>query len=301
MRKFLFSGVALAALAGQAFAADLPSSKDAATYVAPAPIFSWTGFYAGVNVGPVWGDSKINVVSTPVSANPNHGNVLSSAALAGSASGGQTFGGLVGGGQVGYNYQMGSIVLGLEADIMGLTGNRTTMFYTASVAGGGSPPVNSAFTATSQVDWLGTVRGRLGYTVTPTLLLYATGGLAYGGVNSNFVMMQNHTGTGGGGGGGLISGASYGSASDTRVGWTVGGGMEYAFVPNWTLRVEYLYFDLGDGSYAPGNLVGLRPNGVPRYTIASSVRTSANGNIVRVGLNYKFGGPIEIAPVVAKY
>jgi outer membrane immunogenic protein len=300
MLKFLFSGVALAALAGQALAGDLPSSKDAPAYVPPPPVFTWTGFYAGVNAGPVWGDSKIDVVSTPVSANPNRGDVLSSAVLAGTASGGQQFGGLAGGGQVGYNYQMGSIVVGLEADIMGLTGNSTTMVYTASVAGGGS--VNSALTATSQVDWLGTVRGRLGYTVTPTLLLYATGGLAYGGVNSSFVMMQNHTGTGGGGGGGgLISGASYGSASDTRVGWTVGGGLEYAFVPNWTLRVEYLYFDLGDGGYAPGNLVGLRPSGVPRYTIASSVRTSANGNIIRVGLNYMFGGPVDIAPVVAKY
>jgi outer membrane immunogenic protein len=299
MRKFLLSGVAFAALAGQTLAADLPSTKGAAVYVAP-PAFSWTGFYVGVNAGYAWGDPGIAVVSAPVWVNTyNFGNpgIVNTAAMLGTAAGGGVQGGFIGGGQVGYNYQMGSVVLGLEADIMGLAGDKATLLYAASApAGGYGPNVDSYLSASNQVDWLGTVRARIGYTIAPTLLAYVTGGFAYGGVTSRFTMTQNHIG-----GPGLTTGMSYGSTSSDRGGWTVGGGAEWAFAPNWTLRAEYLYFDLGDGSYAPSELTSAFASGLRRYIIASSVTTAATGNIVRAGLNYKFGGPDYAVPVVAKY
>jgi outer membrane immunogenic protein len=134
----------------------------------------------------------------------------------------------------------------------------------------------------------------VGVTPTANLMIYSTGGLAYGGVRSN--SQTNFGGTDAN----LIPGATSGSFSDTRFGWTVGGGFEWMFASNWTAKLEYLYYDLGSVSYPTGatvvdpSLAGTLPGA--QETVATRTSTRFEGNIVRVGLNYKFGGP-----VVAKY
>ena len=124
---------------------------------------------------------------------------------------------------------------------------------------------------TQQIDWFGTVRGRAGVLVSPTVLLYATGGLAYGAVNTSEVI-------------GILPGFS---STTTNVGWTVGAGIEGVISGNWTAKLEYLYVDLGTVSGTFSALGG---------TINSSYSSHITDNVLRVGVNYKFGGP-----VVARY
>ena len=149
------------------------------------------------------------------------------------------------GGQAGYNYQVGNFVYGLETDIN----------YE-----GPSP----------QLDYFGTLRGRLGYTPADRLLLYVTGGLAYGYVSSSTtVHFEDRT-------------SFSGSSSGMQVGWTVGFGGEYALTNNWSVKLEYLYVDLGSMSYNfhSGAL------GTPLPVVTTTVNTAQN--VIRVGLNYKF-------------
>jgi len=313
MRKN-FTAIAAAALAlgvGSAVAADLPSRK-APAYLPPPPP-PWTGFYAGLNAGGTFGaDDGVTVGNGALYATPFPAPALAqSSALAASAAG--TFGplstnngGFIGGGQVGYNYQLGSaglnaFLVGIEADIQGIAGSNS------SVSAFGAAPmplvgpgfnVFSATQATRQLDYLGTVRGRLGFLVTQTLLLYGTGGLAYGGVSSSTSVLQGFSAFTG------PTGQAWGAAgsySDTRVGWTAGGGVEWMFMPNWSAKVEYLYCDLGTVSYSSG-VTGsfLTGTGAPLFLNGVTTSTRFNGHIVRVGVNYHFnlGAP---APVLAKY
>ena len=118
-------------------------------------------------------------------------------------------------------------------------------------------PIITNIYASSEVDWLGTVRGRMGFLATPAMLIYGTGGLAYGSVSSDFVMTQSHAVSN-------TFGSLAASLSDTRAGWTVGAGFEWLFAPNWTARVEYLYYDLGDVTYNAGVLNGAFSNGFVR-------------------------------------
>ena len=141
------------------------------------------------------------------------------------------------------------------------------------------------------------MRGRLGWLFTPTLLVYGTGGLAYGGVNTSFSIAQFTSNVL------LRPGFGAGSFADTRVGWTAGGGIEWMFWPNWSAKVEYLYYDLGTVSYS-GLVAPLLQGGAagaPNPLFANFYQTRArfDGNIVRAGVNYHFnwGAP----PVVAKY
>lgn len=289
------TAVALALTAGSALAADLPSLKGPPVYVAPAPVFSWTGFYGGVNVGYGWSDSQ-NVYGSADKvffANPIPGIAAAAVAPAfvfGTVPWGyqhNDVSGVLGGGQIGYNYQFAGtgFVVGLEADIQAadLTGS------SAGLAGFTDPFLNphAAYTTTRQtVDWFGTVRGRLGYSVTPTLLVYGTGGFAYGGGSTRFSYVDS------------LGFSAFHSESDTRTGWTAGGGVEWAFLPNWSAKVEYLYVDLGR---SPGfwlnqlNAAGATPLSVRQDGLENRFHT------VKVGLNYHvnlFGAP---APVVAKY
>ena len=149
--------------------------------------------------------------------------------------------------------------------------------------------------ASKSLDYFGTVRGRLGFLATPTLLVYGSAGLAYGGAQASTLIGQ------------AITGApavpnlysAFGSVSNTRVGWTAGGGVEWLFLPNWSVKVEYLYYDLGSVTYGLSPLANFTTGGT-LFTLGAPVsRTHFNGNIVRVGVNYHFnwGAP----PVVAKY
>jgi len=206
--------------------------------------------------------------------------------------------GFIGGGQIGYNWQFGnSFLVGVEADIQGVAGSNSAANIGAAVGVPGFPnTVVQAATVRKSLDYLGTVRGRLGFLFTPTLLVYGTGGLAYGGVTGNTAIAQF-----------LVPPAAVtpawfgaGAYSNTRVGWTAGGGLEWMFAPNWSAKVEYLYYDLGNVNYAVSPLVTGAAAATPFTINAVQSRTRYDGHIVRAGLNYHFnwGAP---APVYAKY
>jgi outer membrane immunogenic protein len=299
LKRVLFAAVSVSAMlgVGAASAADM-APRIYSKAVAPAPVTSWTGFYAGLNAGGAFGDGSFATTGTPVSFNP--AGLLAGAPATMNAlaavltsnargSGGQ----FIGGGQLGYNYQFASLyVLGFETDIQALAGSGGTSsaVTTSSFAPFGFPANNYGATAsfTQRLDYLGTVRGRIGYLATPSLLAYATGGLAYGGANvgSSFSIQETFPGA-------FLTitppifGAA--SASKTAVGWTVGGGLEWMFGPKWSAKLEYLYYDLGSVTAAVpltqninnGNLIN-----TPWATALAQTSAHFNGSIVRVGVNY---------------
>jgi outer membrane immunogenic protein len=299
MNRFLFSvsAFALALSAGPVVAADLPYRKaPPPTYYAPAPVANWTGFYVGLNAGGTFGGSNNVNVSTGV-----FGPGVDAAALGaiGSGVGNNNYGGFIGGGQIGYNHQFSpAIVAGLEADIQGLAGGGGTSSFSVASPGALNPThtFGGTVSASQSLDYLGTVRGRIGYLFTPSLLIYATGGLAYGGANLNSSFSATESTAAGAFVGSAFGGAN---ASNTQVGWTVGGGLEWMFAHNWSAKLEYLYYDLGTVSLnSPVQYV----NAVTGSTGLGASQTSAqfNGHIVRAGVNYHFNWAAP-APVMAKY
>ena len=233
------------------------------------PIFTWTGFYVGVNAGIAWADSNNNAIFVPAGTG---GIFLTNVFVPGV--GGNNDAVFTGGGQIGYNWQgAGGWVFGIEADLQwaDLTqSNRNLGFGIVGV------PAGFTFAATNTgVEWFGTVRGRIGYAWDRTLL-YATGGFAFGG---------------GGGGSNFCGGVVFdcGGGGDTRTGWTLGGGLEYAFTNNWTVKIEGLYVSL-DGGGSNNGLLGF-VNGAPVFLPPGFVTNAVTDNtfgVVRVGLNYKF-------------
>jgi len=225
MKKILLAGVAAAGLIASgaaAFAAALPSRNVAPVAPAPVlPIFTWTGFYAGVNAGYGWGEFS----KAPGFDDPD---------------------GFVGGAQIGYNYQIGQFVVGLETDIQysDLSGKTRPVTFADGNVGVGR----------GEVEYFGTVRGRIGAAF-DRALIYVTGGLAYG--ETKFRGLDT------------TAGLSF-SKSKTTAGWTIGGGLEYAFTDNITAKAEYLYVDLGDNRYYGAN------------------KAETKFSVVRAGLNYKF-------------
>jgi len=293
MKKALLAvtAIALALSAGSALGADLPSRKGPVE-VSPPPPPLWTGFYAGLNVGGTFGGGG-DISVTHLDARPDP---AASAALSGLAN--TDFAAFIGGGQVGYNYQFSPrFVAGIEADIQGTVGNGGSPSF-SSVARGALNPANTYSGngyASQSFDYLGTVRARVGFLLTPTLLAYGTGGLAYGWTNLSHTVFGTVTN-----GSGALTGVSYGSvnASQTQTGWTAGGGLEWAFAPDWSAKLEYLYYDLG--SYN----ISAQTQGVTLKTGASAngvslVNGQFYGHIVRVGLNYHFNFDPS-APIVAK-
>ncbi len=274
MKKFLLATVALSALAAApAVAADLaarPSTK--APALIPAPIYNWTGFYIGANAG--YGFSDRDTITTTGQVLANVNNVIGGA-RPGSVNLNRD--GFVGGGQIGYNWQTSpNFVFGLEADIQYTDFNRSVAVATFPL-GGNVASLNNTFS--SRMEYFGTVRGRLGYTWGATML-YATGGLAYGEVRNtaNFFGPTGNL-------------QFSGSNSDIRTGYTVGGGIEHMFTPNWSVKAEYLYYDLGSNLINVNVIPGSGGGGT-----GYDSRFRNDGHIVRAGLNYKFGGPI-----VARY
>jgi outer membrane immunogenic protein len=302
MKKFALAVSVLAISAVSASAADMAPAPlyTKAPTIEVAPACVWCGWYVGGNVGYA-GSESTSVNSSAVVTNPG---VLGFPGFPPVAAAGLTTGvpvgsqkGIIGGGQFGYNFQSGRFVAGFEADIQGLSGRATGTSVgpvPVPIIGGNA---NSTLTATNSVNWLGTVRGRIGIAVVPNFLIYGTGGLAYGGVNSSTGINQALSGELEGEFG---SATTSGNLSETRVGWTVGAGGEWMFTSNWSAKLEYLHYDLGSANYGtPVNNFStgvLFPVGTPLYTLGQSSSTNFRGDIVRVGLNYKFGGP-----VVAQY
>jgi outer membrane immunogenic protein len=274
--KFIL-GVAVAAfaLAGvtAASAADLPvrTYTKAPVYVDPG--FNWSGFYLGGNVGYSWGRSRntetISQLATGVGL------------ATGTAS--NDVNGAIGGGQFGYNWQMSNWLFGLETDIQGSGERGSSIFNCVACADNGSTITT---TLTQKLDWFGTARARAGILATPTLLLYGTGGFAYGEVKTGGSITASNPS-------GAVVNTTFPGTSSTRAGWTAGAGVEGRIAGNWTWKLEYLYMDLGTvsaGPIATGITVPRRVEGGASYS------SHFTDNIVRVGVNYLFNGP-----VVAKY
>jgi outer membrane immunogenic protein len=268
-------GIAALAAASGALADGMPrygSVKDA-PYVAP---FSWTGFYLGVNAGAAWVQSDVTLTSNPVFFGPGGvGGPDGPASLDrdGSARFRDTV--FTGGGQIGANWQMGTLVLGIEADL-------NAVRFSASADSGvrPTPPLSPGlgtyrFIESVDSDWLATARARLGYAMDRTLI-YVTGGAAW----AKFDFTQQSGPFSGCGGGPLCTVTS--SASGTKTGWAVGGGFEYAFTNNWTLKGEYLHADLGSVSFADNLAAG----GFPAASFTH--KADLTMDLARVGINYKF-------------
>jgi outer membrane immunogenic protein len=290
--KILSVIVVLGTLAGSsaASAADLPArtySKSPA--VVAEPVYGWTGFYIGANGGYGWKDPTVTYT-------PNDPDALLGTC---SGVGGATCvppasfnvqGGLAGG-QLGYNWQLNpNWLVGVETDFdwARINGSGASSFLLGSYGAG-------VFTATETVRSFGTLRGRIGFIPVAPLLIYGTGGLAYGNVSTSAVMPGSNVGTGVN----ISSGFSYvcglgtgiancfnGASSETKVGWTVGAGGEYKILNNLSLKAEYLYVNLGRAAI---NTTATFATGGTLPASFTANFGSVNFNVVRVGLNYMFG------------
>jgi outer membrane immunogenic protein len=292
MKRILGGMVVAAALSGSAFAADLPSRTYVKAPAMAAPAYNWSGWYGGLNAGWVGGAGSVSNDASIVSTSTAPENAQAMALGATNRTG--TSSGFIGGGQFGYNYQFSHLyVAGFEADIQGLTGARKRSSSVTPLldADENIASVVTNSTTTRDVSYLGTLRARVGVLVVPSFLLYATGGLAYGGVKSDTTIAQSVTNTDAPPPSTLTSG----SFSGTRVGYTVGAGGEWMFSSNWSAKLEYLYYDLGSATYATGGLANeVGPTsllGGGTAAVATSSKVRFNDNIVRVGVNYHFGGP----------
>jgi len=268
MSRLLAVAVAVAAFVwgGSAQAADMPvkAPPRMAAPVVTIP-FSWTGFYIGLNAGGslgTWGASSNAQIFEPDSFS-------SSPRLLGA----------VGGGQAGFNWQFDPWVVGIEADIQATSERKTQAFTLVSPD---DFACDQAFPSCDYLNrwkfpWFGTVRGRLGF-ASDRWLFYATGGFAYGEARYDLA----------------LTGPVFGLVvhdSTRKSGWTAGGGVEAAISSLWSVKLEYLYVDLGTRSISAEN-----PFATPE-TIVSSYHI--RDHILRLGVNLRFGA--VSSPVVAKY
>jgi outer membrane immunogenic protein len=230
--------------------------------VAAVPLFTWSGFYAGVNAGYGFGHNDLSVRSDA----PNFFDDALDVAGFGRS---KREGSFTGGAQVGYNYQMGSIVVGAETDFNYFNVND---HYVTDVAYVDGDAVTETLTGGHKVQWLGTLRPRLGFTPAERLLVYATGGLAYGSVKtrSSYVVTEN----------GADVGSFAASRSNVRWGWTIGAGAEYAVTNNLSLKAEYLYVDF-DSKH-------LTATDADNPGLSYNVKDETRFQILRAGLNYRF-------------
>jgi outer membrane immunogenic protein len=263
---FAFGALATAAFAGT----EMYRGKESKA-VAPAPApecdFNWTGFYVGGNGGYAWGNGDTDFDPLP---DPTTFALLRPTTLNPDPSG------FIGGGQVGYNWQWNKwLVLGLETDFQG-TDIEGHEIDSPIIENNGTAHVPPGFLASHErLQWFGTGRGRIGFVPVCRLMIYATGGVAYGNVdysaNTNF------------GKGGFSTYPT--NFTETKAGWTVGGGLEYAISNHWSVRAEYLYYDLGDEDRTANQLTAGVPQGPPFFV---HYNFDTTGNIVRGGLNFKF-------------
>jgi outer membrane immunogenic protein len=269
MKKFALIALATVALVAPAMAADL-SPAPRPVYKAPPPpppIWSWTGFYIGSNFG--WIGSTDNTITNTGtdSGSLGLGSLLAGGAIPGSV--GISHSNFLGGGQIGYNWQWTpNWVVGLETDFDGIASSSSTVI-SAFPGNATFPPAQTGFA--TALDTLGTVRGRVGYLAAPEWLLYATGGLAYGETKLRTAFACAAC---------VPSVANAPLTDNWQVGWTAGAGVEWRFAPQWSVKAEYLYVDLGSIS----NTVHFN------YGPSSSLTSSFNerDNIVRAGISYKF-------------
>lgn len=246
--------------AGTALAADLPARMaPPAPYVAPLPIFTWTGAYFGINAGAAF-DNREKFTTA------NNSTLIGGANFSDN--------GFTAGGQIGYNYEFGAgpgggVVVGFEADAEYMDTDKSINVL--------NPAGNTSYR--SGLNFLGTARGRIGYAFNQ-FLLYGTGGFAYGNVHSRLVSYGPDG----------VTVNTVGSSSGFNTGYTYGGGIEYALPTSSflnffhssavTLKAEYLRYSLDSSN--------LRDGGVGTVVLPAGIKVKNDGNIARIGLNYKF-------------
>ncbi|HUE62485.1 MAG TPA: outer membrane protein [Chthoniobacterales bacterium] len=252
------AALALTALAGPE---PLSSGKEM-KQVAPAPPecdYTWTGFYIGARAGYGWDAGEIHAEGLPPAGftiDPGHDDLNAD--------------GFVGGGELGFNWQLGKwFVLGAEGDFSGsdMSGTATTGQNVPQTA------FNPAILRASQdINWIGTVRGRVGFVPWCRMLIYGTGGFAFADVDDAAILDFRPSG-----------GTAFypTSRSDTQSGWTAGGGLEFAISHHWSIKAEYLYFDLGDRSRT-----ALEQGAVGPFSV--HYKWDTQFHMVSGGLNFKF-------------
>jgi len=213
--------------------------------VAPVVIYDWTGFYIGVAGGGSLGGSN--------HVNPSGINFTQEGYV--------VKGGLIGG-TLGYNWQVASFVFGFEGDASWVGE------YGSHIDDGISPNADNTLRSFTRENWLATVRGRAGYAV-DNLLFYVTGGYSAAGVEAGIKD--------------LATAATIVSATSTRSGWTGGGGIEWGFAPNWSIKWEWLFVKFQDKGFITALDDGPRS------------KVTLDDNVVRFGINYRFGGPAVVA------
>lgn len=302
MKSFKVAASAILLSSASALAADLPSIKSA-PIASSTPI--WTGFYAGLNAGGAWQNTNVvNTTNWNVQPGNQISDIASAALLSGSILQSGSLG-FIGGGQIGYNWARNfydvNLVLGIEADIQGAAGADN---YGSRFTAG---PIGSlkrgrfyldAFDTTLQntnstLNYLGTFRGRVGFEILPNLLAYGTAGLAYGGISSDIraasieTFSTNITGFPRGPVD-LVYG--YKSNYNFKTGWTAGGGMEWAVLPKWSIKGEYLYYDMGNvaGTLNTLELPLISAVSSGGFQSLTNYSSRYSGNIIRLGVNYHF-------------
>jgi outer membrane immunogenic protein len=252
---------AAATLAGTAFAAEPAPAPPP-----PVPIFTWTGLYLGGQIGYAWGsDNFFYGAFDPLTGLAFNPSVFSSPS------------GVIGGAHVGFNYQIdkpgGGFVLGIEGSVDGISLSNTVAAGFAAFGG-------SSVSASTNADVQGSIRGRFGIAgiASDRLLAFATGGVAFGGFNTRFTTSGNN------GGNPFFASNSF---SNTRVGWTAGGGIDYAVTNNWSVFAEYRYTSFG--TVANTQLATAAFTTVPVLTGgALNVTRTLSQSQVQVGFSYKF-------------
>jgi outer membrane immunogenic protein len=257
MKRILLLSAFFSAAIGSAQAADMPLK--APVVVAP---FTWTGLYLGINAGYGNGNSTGSAYCTNAAGIVSGPGCWAPMPAAVSASGGFV------GGQVGANYQTGLFVFGVEGDIQVAHINNGTGALNVACCAPAFAGAPYSLTRAQNLDWFGTVRGRLGLAIWDRTLVYGTGGLMYAEevVNSN-----------------IISPAGVGyqaQSSGTHSGWVAGGGLEYAFTNRLSAKVEGLYYKIGTETIAWTG---------PVTHLTNTTAFSYSGALVRLGANLKFG------------
>lgn len=276
VRRVSLALLAAAAFVSLAAAADLPArapvyTKAPAALVAADP---WTGFYIGGNVGGAWGRFTTD---SPI-ANSGAGTTYIATVITDiNAQRARSFSpsAFTGGVQAGYNAQFGNVVVGVETDINSfrLTGNSVVVAAFTGFPGPGALPT---YTDSVSTSWLFTGRGRVGLASNNTLF-YVTGGVAVTNLSYTHTFAEGTFA-------GSAGGTETSTASATKTGWTVGGGLEYAWARNWSVKGEYLYLDFG-------SVTSTAPVIFPGPVVGGSVFTHTaklTASVARLGINYKF-------------
>lgn len=259
-RSFIFALAAIGSIAS-ASASDINFPVKAVPYSA---VYDWSGFYAGLNAGYGWSKESMGI---------GGGNSLGSAIVSTGVVPGQIktdANGAVLGGQIGYNKQFGMWIVGLEADAewANLKGSDTRLVTTAPLG----LPLSLTTTGSNTLDWYASAVGRVGFTPIDRFMVYGKGGVAFGGItNTANVTLAGPV---------PLNAAAIGSFGDSHVGWTAGGGVEYAVMHNLIFGVDYSYLNFGDSSANFGATVAKTP-------VLFTAMHADDFHIVKARLNYK--------------